>query len=49
MINFLLNRDEENKLLSEFKSLDSNKDGKLSREEIAAGYLKVHKKEINTE
>lgn len=34
-------KDEKNELMKVFQSLDLNKDGKLSREELVIGYQKI--------
>ena len=41
MVNFLVSREEKSELLNQFKALDTNNDGKLSRDELISGYLKV--------
>ena len=44
MVNFLVSREEKNELLNQFKALDLNNDGRVSREELTLGYMKVTNK-----
>jgi len=39
----LVSKKETEKLAKSFKSFDKNKDGKLDREELKAGYAKIKK------
>lgn len=41
MVNFVATKEEKNQLLKQFRALDENNDGKLSREELINGYKKV--------
>ena len=41
MVNFIVSHEEKNALLLQFKALDLNNDGKLSKEELIQGYLKI--------
>lgn len=41
LVNYMSTKDEKNELMKVFQSLDLNKDGKLSREELVIGYQKI--------
>lgn len=41
IVNFLATKDEKAELLKTFQSLDTNNDGKLSKEELLKGYLSL--------
>ncbi|EAS02022.1 calcium-dependent kinase (macronuclear) [Tetrahymena thermophila SB210] len=41
IVNYLATKEEKNELLKTFQSLDTNGDGKLSREELINGYSKI--------
>lgn len=40
-VNNLATKEEKNELLRVFQSLDTNKDGRLSREELVNGYKNI--------
>ncbi|CAD8156509.1 unnamed protein product [Paramecium octaurelia] len=41
MVNFIATKEEKKDLLKQFQALDTNNDGRLSREELVNGYKKV--------
>jgi calcium-dependent protein kinase len=41
LVSYLSSREERNQLLNTFQALDTNGDGKLSRDELIAGYQKI--------
>ena len=41
IVNYLATKEEKAELLKTFQALDTNNDGKLSREELLIGYKKI--------
>lgn len=41
IVNYLATKDEKTELMKTFQQLDTNGDGKLSKEELVAGYSKI--------
>ena len=41
IVNYMSSKEEKQELMKTFQLLDTNGDGKLSREELVAGYAKI--------
>jgi len=47
MTNFFATREESDELLDQFRAIDKNGDGQLSRAELMEGYKKIFGEEAN--
>ncbi|CAD8141489.1 unnamed protein product [Paramecium pentaurelia] len=45
----MMNNQDKKKLIEQFKSMDRNGDGKLSHQELKAGYMKIYNDELKSE